>query len=170
MKSLFTKSLVSSGLIIFSLALNGGAATAANLPVLKAAATAHVSHQRPAVRVATRKRQPAVQPYFDIGQFIRGMLGGPLPPQYAQIVRNAVRESASHGFSGSYDSPYLPSDDSPTVNVDTSQSQAAIDASDQAMQQEDQALQQLDDSIAAAEAQNDAANAATIQTEINAGM
>ncbi len=38
------------------------------------------------------------------------------------------------------------------------------------MQQEDQALQQLDDSIAAAEAQNDAANAAAVQTEINAGM
>ena len=101
------------------------------------------------------------------------MLGGPLPPQYAQIVRNAMKESASHRYAGSSDtSGYSPSYDSPspTVDVDNSLSQAAIDASDQAMQQEDQALQQLDDSIAAAEAQNDAANAAAVQTDINAGM
>ena len=49
-------------------------------------------------------------------------------------------------------------------------SQAAIDASDQAMQQEDQSLQDMDASIAAAEQQNDAANAAAVQTDINAGM
>ena len=92
MKSLFTKSLVSSGLIVVSLALNGGAATAANLPVHKPVATAHVSQARPAVRVVARQRQPAGQHYFDIGQFIQGMLGGPLPPQYAQIVRSGARE------------------------------------------------------------------------------
>jgi len=170
MKSLFTKSLVSSGLIVVSLALNGSAATAANLPVHKAAATAQVSHARPAVRVAAQRRQAPAQPAFDIGQFIQAMLGGPLPPQYAQIVRNAVRESTSHGSSGSYDSSYSPSYNSPAVDVDTSQSQAAIDASDQAIQQTDQDLQQLDASIAAAEAQNDAANAAAVQTDINAGM
>jgi hypothetical protein len=171
MKLLFTKSLVSSGLIVVSLALNGGTATAANLPAHKAAATAHVSQPLPAVGVGARQRQPAGQPYFDIGQFIQGMLGGPLPPQYAQIVRNAVRESASHvGSSGSYDSSYSPSYDPPAIVVDNSQSQAAIDAANQAMQQEDQSLQDLDASIAAAEAQNDAANAATLQTEINAGM
>ena len=172
MKSLFTKSLVSSGLIVVSLALNGGAATAANLPVHKAAATAQVSHARPAVHVAAQRRQAPAQPNFDIGQFIQAMFGGPLPPQYAQIVRNAVRESASpsHGSSGSYDSSYSPSYNSPAVDVDTSQSQAAIEASDQAIQQTDQDLQQLDASIAAAEAQNDAANAATVQTDINAGM
>jgi hypothetical protein len=72
MKSLFTKSLVSSGLIVVSLALNGGAATAANLPVHKPVATAHVSQARPAVRVAARQRQPTSQHYFDIGQFIQG--------------------------------------------------------------------------------------------------
>jgi hypothetical protein len=168
MKLLLTKSLVSSGLIVVSLALNGGAATAANLPVHKPAATAHVPQARPAVHVAARP--PAAQHYFDIGQFIQGMLGGPLPPQYAQIVRNAVRESASHGSSGSYDSSYSPSYDSPAVDVDNSQSQAAIDASDRAIQQMDQSLQDMDASNAAAEAQNDAANAAAVQTDINAGM
>ena len=170
MKSLFIKSLISSGLVVFSLALNGGAATAANLPVHQAAATAPVSHARPAVRVAAQRRLTPAQPNFDIGQFIQGMLGGPLPPQYAQIVQNAVRESASHGSSGSYESAYVPSDNSPTVDVDNSLSQAAIDASDQAMQQEDQDLQAMDASNAAAQAQNDAANAAAVQTDINAGM
>ena len=38
------------------------------------------------------------------------------------------------------------------------------------MQQEDQSLQDMDASIAAAEQQNDAANAAMVQTDINAGM
>jgi hypothetical protein len=38
------------------------------------------------------------------------------------------------------------------------------------MQREDQSLQDLDASVAAAEQQNDAANAAAQQTEINAGM
>jgi len=172
MKSLFTKSLISSGLIVVSLALNGGAATAANLPVHKAAATAQVSHPRPAVRVAAQRRQAPAQPNFDIGQFIQGMLGGRLPPQYAQIVQNAVRESVSHRSSGSYESAgsYDFSPSSPAVDVDNSQSQAAIDASDQAIQQVDQDLQQLDASVAAAEAQNDAANAAAVQTDINAGM
>jgi hypothetical protein len=45
----------------------------------------------------------------------------------------------------------------------------SIDASDQAIQQ-DQSLQDMDASNAAAEAQNDAANAAAVQTDINAGM
>jgi hypothetical protein len=172
MKSLFTKSLVSSGLIVFSLALSGGAATAANLPVHKGATAAQVKHARTQVHVAARRAPPA-QLNFDVGQFIQAMLGGPLPPQYAQIVRNAMKESASHRYAGSSDtSGYSPAYDSPspTVGVDNSQSQAAIDASDQAMQQEDQSLQDLDASIAAAEQQNDAANAAAVQTDINAGM
>ena len=38
------------------------------------------------------------------------------------------------------------------------------------MQQEDQSLQDMDASNAAAEQQNDAANAAAVQTDINAGM
>ena len=38
------------------------------------------------------------------------------------------------------------------------------------MQQEDQSLQDMDASMAATEQQNDAANAAAVQTDINAGM
>ena len=115
---------------------------------------------------------PNIQRGVDVGRIISGMLGSSLPPQYAQIVRNAVRVSASHRSSGSYESPgsYDFSTPSPTIDVDNSQSQAAIDASDQAIQQEDQSLQDLDASVAAAEQQNDAANAAAVQTDINAGM
>jgi hypothetical protein len=175
-KSLKTTSLISTGLIVASLALTGNAAMAANLPVHKAAATAHVVHPRVAHVVARRPGPPA-QLGFDVGGFIQAMFGGSLPPQYAQIVQNAVRGAASHKYAGSggyardtggydptFDSP------SPPVDVDNSQSQAAIDASDQAMQQEDQSLQDMDASNAAAEQQNDAANAAAVQTDINAGM
>jgi hypothetical protein len=173
-KSLKTTSLISTGLIVASLALTGNAATAANLPVHKAAATTHVVHPRVATHVVARRRGPPAQLGFDVGGFIQAMFGSSLPPQYAQIVHNAVREAASHKYAGSerdtggYDSTF--DSPSPPVDVDNGLSQAAIDASDQAMQQEDQSLQDLDASIAAAEQQNDAANAAAVQTDINAGM
>ncbi|MGC1252892.1 MAG: hypothetical protein WA889_18805, partial [Xanthobacteraceae bacterium] len=62
-------------------------------------------------------------------------------------------------------------DQSPaTVEVDNSQSQAAIDASDQAMQQVDQDIFQMDESVINTEAQDDAANAATQQYMTNNGM
>jgi hypothetical protein len=175
-KSLKTTALISTGLIVASLALTGNAAMAANLPVHKAAATTHVVHPRVAHVVARRPGPPA-QLGFDVGGFIQAMFGGSLPPQYAQIVQNALRGAASHKYAGSAGSArdtggYDPAFDSPSppVDVDNSQSQAAIDASDQAMQQEDQSLQDMDASVAAAEQQNDAANAAAVQTDINAGM
>ena len=203
MRSLFRKSLISSGILIVSLVLAGNA-MAANSHV-KARTTAAQTSYRPTVDVAAIPPYPnyssspssisssrggfdvAARPSYsypaapyafagrriNVGQLIGAMLGG-LPPQYAQIVRNAERESASHRYAGSSESSessgYSPTYDSPAVEVDNSQSQAAIDAADQAMQQEDQSLQDLDASIAAAEQQNDAANAAALQTEINAGM
>jgi hypothetical protein len=200
MRSLFQKSLISSGILIVSLVLAGNA-MAANSHV-KARTTAAQTSYRPTVDVAAIPPYPnysssrssisssrggfdvAAHPSYsypaapyafagpgiNVGQLIGAMLGG-LPPQYAQIVRNAERESASHRYAGSSESSgYSPTYDSPAVEVDNSQSQAAIDAADQAMQQEDQSLQDLDASIAAAEQQNDAANAAALQTEINAGM
>ena len=175
-KSLKTTALMSTGLILASLALTGNAAMAANLPVHKAAATTHVVQPRVA-HVAARRPGPPVQPGFDVGGFIQAMMGGSLPPQYTQIVQNALRGAASHRYAGSGGSArdsggYDPTFDSPSpaVDVDNSQSQAAIDASDQAMQQEDQSLQDMNASNAAAEQQNDAANAAAVQTDINAGM
>src|ERR1700733_8125829 len=173
-KSLKTTALISTGLIVASLALSGSAAMAANLPVHNAAATTHVVHPRVAAHVVARRPGPPAQLGFDVGGFIQAMFGGSLPPQYAQIVQNAVRGAASHRYAGSArdSGGYDPTFDSPPppVEVDNSQSQAAIDASDQAMQQEDQSLQDMNASNAAAEQQNDAANAAAVQTDINAGM
>jgi hypothetical protein len=176
MKSLFQKSLVTTGLVTASLALAGNA-MAANVQAKTraiAAQTAYVDVAAiPPYPNNSSTAAPASRsgPGINVGQLIATALGS-LPPQYAGIVQNAMRESASHRASGSDESSgsYDFSQPSPTVDVDNSQSQAAIDASDQAMQQMDQDLQAMDASNAAAEAQNDAANAAAVQTDINAGM
>ena len=146
-----TKSLLRCGVIVTSLALATNA-FAADIPIPHPAAAAHVTHSV----VARNQRPTFVQPAA-IGQLFQGLFGLPIP-----VTVGSARDT------GGYD----PTFDSPTsaVAVDNSQSQAAIDASDQAMQQEDQSLQDLDASIAAAEQQNDAANAAALQTELNAGM
>ncbi len=175
------KSLITSGILAVSLTLSSNTAMAAPTqasPIPNAAQSYRTVRATPfapdygASRVAAHGYLPNNRLGMDVGQSISGMLGGSLPPQYAQIVRNAVRVSASHGSSGSYESSgsYDFSSPSPAVNVDNSQSQAAIDASDQAIQQMDQSLQDMDASNAAAQAQNDAANAAAVQTDINAGM
>ena len=174
------KSLITSGMLAVSLTLSANAAMAAATqanPIPNAAQSFRTVRATPFApgygtpRVAARGYLPNNRLGMDVAQFVSGMLGS-LPPQYAQIIRNAVRESASHRSSGSYESSgfYDFSPPSPPVDVDNSQSQAAIDASDAAIQQNDQALQDMNASNAAAQAQNDAANAATIQTEINAGM
>jgi hypothetical protein len=101
-------------------------------------------------------RRPAAQRSDVLAQFFQGLFGGGL----------AVRVTGG----SSYDWP--PSyDNSPTVDA----SSAANDSL-AASEQEDQEIQSMNDtnalnaSMAAAEEQNDAANAATLQTEINAGM
>jgi hypothetical protein len=137
-----TKSLLRCGVTVASLAL-ATTAFAADIPIPHPAAAAHVTH-----RVIARNQRPA---------FVQSLFGLPIP-----VTVGSARDTG--GYDPTFDSP------SPAVEVDNSQSQAAIDASDQAMQQEDQSLQDLDASIAAAEQQNDAANAAALQTEINAGM
>ena len=146
-----TKSLLRCGVIVASFALATNA-FAANSPVRHPAATAHVTH-----RVVARNQRPAFAQPYGVGQLFQGLFGVPI----------AVRAGSARD-SGGYD----PTFDAPVSSpaIDNSQSQAAIDAADQAMQQEDQSLQDLDASIAAAEQQNDAANAAALQTEINAGM
>ena len=163
------KSVVASALVVSSLALAVNGAAAANPPAVHKPPSVQVQHRTAPARIAARRSAPPVQYGFDIGQFIQGMLGGPLPPQYAQIVRNAMAHRSAGGR-GTYEPGYEPPTYSDPALVDNSQSQAAIDASDQAMQQEDQSLQDMDASVAAAEQQNDAANAAAQQTEINAGM
>jgi hypothetical protein len=103
----------------------------------------------------------------DVAQFVRGMLGGgPIP--YANLVRDVRGMSGSGG--GSYDYSSSPSDDTAAaVSAAAAQEQAQSDEEVQAIQQMNDS-NALNASMAAAEQQNDAANAATLQTEINAGM
>jgi hypothetical protein len=147
-----TKSVVRAGIIVASLALAGNAFAANDSHVaVNALRTAHPAP----THVTARIRQPAAPAPF--AGIFQGLFGLPVT-----VTAGVARDTG--GYDPTFDSP------SPAVEVDNSQSQAAIDASDQAMQEEDQSLQALDQSIAASEAQNDAANAAMVQTDINAGM
>jgi hypothetical protein len=148
------KSLITGGLLVASLALTGNVAMAANMPAHKI---------RPAARhIVTR--QPLGEPSADIGQFIQSIFGGG-PLQYQALVQNAGRKS-SRRSTGSYD--WSPSyDSSPTIDSSSTDAQAASDAEVQAIQSMNDS-NALNASTAAAEAANDAANAATVQTEINA--
>jgi len=136
--SLIAKSVVRTGIIVASLALAGNAFAANDSHV--AANALRVTHPAQ-THVVVRYRQPA-----PVAQIFQGLFGLPVT-----VTAGAARDTG--GYDPTFDSP------SPTVDVDNSQSQAAIDASDQAMQQEDQSLQDLDASVAAA-----------VQTDINGGM
>lgn len=162
------KSLIATGFVAASLAFSASTPMAANTPVHHATKAAPVTHARAPARVAAHKYQTRAQLSVDVGQFIQSMLAGRMP-NYANLIRAAARAPASHGYAGS---SYSPSYD---YSAGTAASCAACD-SQAAADQENQAIQQMNDtnaltaSMAAAEAQNDAANAATLQTEINAGM
>jgi hypothetical protein len=164
------KSVVASALVVSSLALAVNCAAAANPPAVHNPPTVHVQHRPAPARIAARRSAPPAPYGFDIGQFIQGMLGGPLSPQYAQIVRNAMahRSAGGHG-------PYEPGYESPTYSdpaaVDNSASDAAAAAaqavSDAAAVASMQATQQQNDE---ANAEFNAGIAAAQQSEINAGM
>jgi hypothetical protein len=166
---------ITAGIVAASLALTANAAMAAPTQAnpIPRVAQASLGRVAPAPfsrapHVAARGYSPRNQLDADIGQFIQGMFGGgPVP--YANLIRDIQRMPASRGSSGSSYSPtYDYSSDAPA-------SCAACDAQ-AASDQEVQEIQQMNDtnalnaSMAAAEQQNDAANAATLQTEINAGM
>jgi hypothetical protein len=152
------KSLITRGVLIASLALTGNAAMAANSQNTTARAHAPVHLVAPRLL-----RKP---PNADLGPFIQSMLGA--FPQYSGLIRNAMRAPASRRSSGSYD--WSPSyDTSPDTSVSSSaaDSQAASDAANQAIQSMND-TNAMNASMAAAEQMNDAANAAALQTEINA--
>jgi hypothetical protein len=139
---------------------------AANMPAHQSAS--QISRTHAAVRVASRL--PYGRPQADIGQFIQSMFGGGFPLQYSTLMQNAMRERPSRGSRGSSD--WSPSyDSSPAVDTSSAgtDAQAGSDAENQAIQSMND-TNALNASMAAAEAQNDAANAATLQTEINAGF
>jgi len=177
------RSSITTAIIAASFAFSVNAAMAAPTPenpivtfaptarTAKAAAVAHARFApAPAYRapvVAAPAYLPRNQIGLDIGQFIQGMLGGgPVP--YANLIRDVRNAPASGG--GSYDWSSSPSyDASSAVSSAASDEQALSDAENQAIQQMND-TNALTASMAAAEEENDEANAATLQTEINAGM
>jgi hypothetical protein len=117
-------------------------------------------------RYAVGVSLPRNQLGLDVSQFIQGMLGGgPVP--YANLARDVERMHGARG-GGSYDYS-SPSYDNSAPIATGNDAQAASDAENQAIQQMND-TNALTASMAAAEEQNDEANAATLQTEINAGM
>jgi hypothetical protein len=142
------RSLVTTAILVASLALGGNAAMAANLPAHKYVRANPHTHA-----VAPRQFNA------DIGQFVQSMFGG-APVRYSRVARDTRRAAPSYSGYSDWTPSY---DSSPTVDTSAADA-AASDAAIQALNDENA----LNASIAAAEAQNDAANAATLQTEINA--
>jgi hypothetical protein len=143
----FIKSVVPYGLVIASLALSGGAmATEAHAKTVK---PAHV-----VTHVARRHVMPAQQPDF-VAQFFQGLFGG----GPVRVSRGSAAGSAATSDWVDVPSP----DNSAAANTDA---QAASDAEVQAIQQMDD-TNALNASMAAAEQQNEAAQAAAIQAEQN---
>ena len=156
------KSLITRAVLIASLALGGNAAMAANLPAHKYARVIPHAH-------AVAPRLPGGQFNADIGNSLKcSPCSGGGPAQYSRLTQNAMRARPSYRSSGSSD--WSPSyDSSPPIDTSSAgtDAQAASDAANQAMQSLNDE-NALNASTAAAEAQNDAAQAAAIQTEINA--
>jgi hypothetical protein len=200
MKSLIQKSFIPTGLVLASLALGGPAMAAtahvkarttppaaARLGVDVAAVPPYPNYT-PAAGANSQRNgrfnaaaRPAYAypagvysgagPGIDVGQLVGTMLGM-VPPQYAGIVQSAMRQAASHRSYGTSSGGYDPSFDSPSTStpIDNSASDAAAASAAAASEQNLNDEMALTASMAAAEQQNDAANAATLQTEINAGM
>lgn len=162
------KSLITRTVLIASLALAGNPAMAANITTHHT--TRVVAHARPTIHAVPRARN---QFNADIGQFIQSMLGGG-PVAYSRLVQDAMKArppSRSQGSSrGTYDWSSPSYDSSPAIDESSAarESQAASDAENQAIQSMND-TNAMNASMAAAEQQNDAANAAALQTEINAG-
>jgi hypothetical protein len=158
------KFLIVTSILAGSLAFGANAAMAGPSP---ANPVPNISFAPPGVHVAGQRLPVRGQRDADVAQFVRAMLGGwPIP--YANLVRDARNAPAA---SGADDYPYSASYDASPVDAGS----AAADAQ-AASDQETQTINEINDinaenaSMAAAEEENDAANAATLQTEINAGM
>jgi hypothetical protein len=156
MTSLITRSLIASGMVVVSVAFVGGAAQAAT--VHKPTRVAHAQH------VVHIKRVARVEPNDPVGQFLQFFFGGDQwrGNQWRYAGGAANRRGTNSGSSGSSSGDMI---ESPTY--DTSSPSASDDAAAAIQSANDEAA--LNASTAAAEQQNEAAQAAAIQTEINAG-
>jgi hypothetical protein len=199
MRSLIHKSFISTGLVLASLALDGhamaatahvkarttppaasrlGVDVAAIPPYPNYTSAAGPNSQRNGrFSAAARPAYPhpvgryfGAGPGIDVGQLVGTMLGM-VPPQYAGIVQSGMRQ-ASHRSSSTSSGTYDPSFDSPTTStpIDNSASDAAAASAAAVSEQNLNDDMAMAASMAAAEQENDVANAAALQTEINAGM
>jgi hypothetical protein len=125
-KSLVAKSVIRTGILVASLALAGNAFAADTHVAVNALRTAHPA------QITQNYRQAAPAG----GQIFTGLFGLPIP---VKVTAGTANDGG--GYDPTFDSP------SPTVDVDNSQSQAAIDATDQAIQQMDQDTFQMDESV-----------------------
>jgi hypothetical protein len=132
---------VSRVALAVALTLSANGAMAATSQVHKTIKPAPAVHTR---QVAAAKHRRSAQRQFDLPGFVAATFGGFAVP----LVTNASRAANTHTpAASSYDtSPWLYDPPAPVV-VDNSQSQAAIDASDQAIQQVDQDTFQMDESV-----------------------
>jgi hypothetical protein len=160
MRSSITTAIVAAA---FAFTANAAMAASPANPIPQQARAPHAAAVR---HVAARRLPPRDQLNVDVAQFVRGMLGGgPIP--YANLVRDVRGMRGTGTYAGSdYSSPTY---DTSVASSGASDAQAASDAENQAIQSMND-TNALNASMAAAEQENDAANAATLQTEINAGM
>ena len=141
-----------------TLALGANAATAAPSPANPISHLRQAEHGRLAGRFADRLPVRG-GPNVNVARLVRGVVGGFIPFGLPASGGGTYDASPSYDYSTAVDT---------TSNIGTDTANAALE--------EDQAIQQMNDinamnaSMQAAEEQNDEANAATLQTEINAGM
>ena len=138
-------STVGRAALAVALTLFANGAMAATSQVHKTMYPAHAVHTPAA---AANDRQFAQRP-FDVPAFVATTFGGFAVPIVTHAARTAGTQTASnHGRATSSDDNSQVFDTNPApVEVDNSQSQAAIDTTDQAIQQMDQDIFQMDESL-----------------------
>jgi hypothetical protein len=114
---------------------------AATSHVHKTIKPAHAVHTR---QVAAAKHRRFTQRQFDLRDFIAATFGGFAVP----LVMHASRAAGTHApAASSDDNSQAIYESAAPVAVDNSQSQAAIDTTDQAIQQMDQDIFQMDETV-----------------------
>jgi hypothetical protein len=159
-------SFIKTSVLAVFLAAVASAASAA--PIHRHHVT-HIARAHSRIHVATRRTDRVRLPP-SIADLIDGLLAEARAYGYAvpaHIALANVHWHVSRGGSDTSDWTSPSSDDTAAIDSDNAATQAAIDASNAGIQAANDAAAQAA-SMAAAEEQNDAANAAALQTELNA--
>jgi hypothetical protein len=134
-------SAVSHIALAVALTLSASGAMAATSQVHKTIKPAHAVHTR---QVAAAKYRQFTQRQFNLQDFVAATFGGFAVPLVAHASR--VAGAYAPAASGYDNSPAIADSPAPVI-VDNSQSQAAIDTTDQAIQQMDQDIFQMDETV-----------------------